>query len=179
MVEPASVKTLQWKWIAELRLAHAAMRLLIFTTLHLVFTPLGQPTWRGGIGAGLDCAGRWTARVMLHAEHGEGQESPKERPSPEVLLYSDGNSLSRGHKKEGTGFQEREHGQRKRGSCHLGHPACKYTVAQWMARVWSSWKQAVLTLPRASYILEPWRGWGLPGSTELLRAEPKQHWHLC
>lgn len=100
-----------------------------------------------------------------------GQESPKERASPEVLLYSDGNSLSRGHKKEeGTEFQGREHGQCKRGSCHLGHPACKYPVAQWMAQVWSSWKQAVLKLPRASYILEPWRGWGLPGSTELLSA---------
>lgn len=41
MVQPASVKTLQWKWIAELRLAHAATRLLIFPTLHLVFTLLG------------------------------------------------------------------------------------------------------------------------------------------
>lgn len=64
-----------------------------------------------------------------------GQESPKERASPEVLLYSDGNSLSRGHKKEGTGFQGREHGQCKRGSCHLGHPACKYPVARWMVQV--------------------------------------------
>ena len=35
-----------------------------------------------------------------------GQESPKERASPEVLLYSEGNSLSRGHKKDTQGFRD-------------------------------------------------------------------------
>ena len=54
-VKPAPIKTLWWKWIAELGLALAAVRFLIFTNLHLISSLLGPSMWRGGFGAGHCC----------------------------------------------------------------------------------------------------------------------------
>lgn len=146
MAKPASIKTLWWNWIAELSLALAAVRFLIFTSLHLVSTLLGlEQAWIVLASEPQE----WCCMQSPESGRTARGEGIPRRDAVQWWKFPEQRARKGGHRASGTGPWSC-----KRGFCRLGHPASKSAVAQWMAHVWSVWKQALLKPPRPSGALK-------------------------